>query len=205
MDNQVESGMESHYNPSQQTVIVIQQNQKSKLAAFLLTLFFGPLGLLYSTIEGGITMLFLAIISIALFIGTIMSGNSFYETFNISKTSLPIFIIWIVTLKIIEIAWAMNAIDSYNKKIVEAQQLPIIKSSSLDQTSSIPLTTTIQQEDQKMQELAHNLKDANINNIEQIILSHQNKLNHLKELKKLFDKGVLTKEEFDQQKFTILD
>lgn len=37
--------------------ITIQQPDKSVVIALLLTLFFGPLGMLYSTITGGIIML----------------------------------------------------------------------------------------------------------------------------------------------------
>lgn len=37
--------------------ITIQPPRKSVVAAFLLTFFFGPLGMLYSTVTGGIIML----------------------------------------------------------------------------------------------------------------------------------------------------
>ena len=42
--------------------VVVLANQKSVLAAFLLTFFFGPLGLLYASILGGIIMLIISAI-----------------------------------------------------------------------------------------------------------------------------------------------
>lgn len=54
--------------PSAATINVFQVQQKSLLAAFLLTLFFGPLGMLYSTIAGGVIMLvvYLAILGLSI-------------------------------------------------------------------------------------------------------------------------------------------
>ncbi|MEW7401323.1 hypothetical protein AB2S31_13830 [Elizabethkingia anophelis] len=44
------------------TQVIIVQNQKSVGLAFILTFFFGPLGMLYSTVAGGIIMFILSII-----------------------------------------------------------------------------------------------------------------------------------------------
>lgn len=51
---------------TKQTTTVIVKNQKSVGLSLLLTFFFGPLGLLYSTVTGGIVM-FLGSAVIALF------------------------------------------------------------------------------------------------------------------------------------------
>jgi len=69
--------------PSNVNVNVIS-NQKSVLAAVLLTLFFGPLGMFYSTIIGGIVMLILSIL-VAIF----TLGIGFLITW-------PVCIIWAV-------------------------------------------------------------------------------------------------------------
>lgn len=55
-------------NPAAATINVFQVQEKSLLAAFFLTLFFGPLGMLYSTIAGGVIMLvaYLAILGLSL-------------------------------------------------------------------------------------------------------------------------------------------
>lgn len=47
-------------------------NEKSRGVSFLLTLFFGPLGLLYSSVVGGIILIVLAIASAATVIGPII-------------------------------------------------------------------------------------------------------------------------------------
>lgn len=44
-----------------QTVVIIR-NQKSIGLSILLTLFFGPLGMLYSTVSGGIIMLIISVV-----------------------------------------------------------------------------------------------------------------------------------------------
>ena len=47
---------------SSQQVIIVQQ-PKSMLVAILLALFFGPLGLLYATITGGLIMIVVSLIT----------------------------------------------------------------------------------------------------------------------------------------------
>lgn len=51
------------------TTIITTKQEKSVLAAFLLTFLFGPLGLLYATIGGGIAMIIIAIIIGAVTLG----------------------------------------------------------------------------------------------------------------------------------------
>lgn len=46
---------------NQRPTVVIVQSQKSMGLAIILTLFFGPLGMLYSTIAGGIIMFIIGI------------------------------------------------------------------------------------------------------------------------------------------------
>jgi hypothetical protein len=84
---------------------------KSKSAglSFLLTFFFGPLGLFYSTISGGIIMLFgiPILISLIIGLGTVAGG--------------PIIgIIFLVFGWIICVIWGLIATNRYNSKLLEA-------------------------------------------------------------------------------------
>lgn len=51
------------------TTIIVAKTEKSVTAAFFLTFLFGPLGLLYASIAGGIIMIILAMIVIPLTLG----------------------------------------------------------------------------------------------------------------------------------------
>ncbi|ETX13634.1 hypothetical protein OCH239_09370 [Roseivivax halodurans JCM 10272] len=48
--------------PQNTTTIIVARQEKSVIAAFLLTFLFGPLGLLYATIGGGIFLIIVAMI-----------------------------------------------------------------------------------------------------------------------------------------------
>lgn len=56
MDNQNQPTPNQNQPPAQ-TVIIMGSNKKSMGLAIILALFFGPLGLLYSSVTGGIIML----------------------------------------------------------------------------------------------------------------------------------------------------
>jgi hypothetical protein len=47
-------------------------NEKSRLVSFVLTLIFGPLGLFYSSLAGGLVLLIVAVITAASIIGPII-------------------------------------------------------------------------------------------------------------------------------------
>ena len=81
-------------NPIQQNVVVLG-NAKSVGVAFFLALLFGPLGLLYASILGGVTMFFVALILFFILpvIGAVIS--------------------WIAC-----IIWACVAANNANKKLV---------------------------------------------------------------------------------------
>lgn len=103
--------MEQHNNPNQQqpqqqTVIVVGSgNQKSVGLAFLLAFLFGPLGLLYASVTGGIVMFILTGI-----IGIITLGIGFVLG-------------WIGS-----IIWAVVAVNNHNKKV--AGQTPFVHTQS---------------------------------------------------------------------------
>jgi len=67
---------------SNTTIIVNATPEKSVVAAFFLTLLFGPLGLLYASVAGGIIMIILALI-----IGAVTFGFGILITW-------PVAIIW---------------------------------------------------------------------------------------------------------------
>ena len=90
--NQNQAPYQVPYQP-QQTIIVVGQDKKSPVLAFFLTFFFGPLGLFYASITGGIVMLILDIF-VAIF------------TFGIG----------LLFTNIICVIWAMSAVSKYNKK-----------------------------------------------------------------------------------------
>ena len=81
--------------PAAATVNVFQVQEKSLLAAFLLTLFLGPLGMLYSTIAGGLIMLVVYLVILGLSVVTLGMASLLF---------LPAWIVCIV--------WAMIAAKS---------------------------------------------------------------------------------------------
>lgn len=78
--------------PQQQTIVIAGLNRKSAGVAFLLSFLFGPLGLFYASVTGGLVMLALSII-----IGIITLGFGLVLT-------------WIGS-----IVWAMIAVNKYNE------------------------------------------------------------------------------------------
>ena len=84
--------MEHQNSASQQTIVVVSK-QKSSAVAVILTLFFGPLGLLYSSVIGGIVMVILGAI-----IGVVTLG-------------FGLIVVWPAC-----IVWAIVAVNIANKK-----------------------------------------------------------------------------------------
>lgn len=81
----------------QRQVMVVRQT-KSVGVAILLTIFFGPLGMLYSTIGGAITMFFVTVV-----VGFLTVGLGLFLT-------QPVCVIW-----------GAVAASSYNKKLLEGR------------------------------------------------------------------------------------
>lgn len=79
-----------------QTTIVIIGGQKSAGVSLLLTILFGPLGLLYSSVIGGVVMIIASII-----IGFITLGFGLIVT-------------WIGS-----VIWGVIAVNSHNEKLLE--------------------------------------------------------------------------------------
>lgn len=90
--------MTTNTNPT--TIKVINVQEKSLLVAFLLTLFLGPLGMLYSTIIGGLIMIAVYLVIIGLSVVTLGMATVLF---------LPA---WIIC-----IAWGMIAAKNRNRMI----------------------------------------------------------------------------------------
>lgn len=88
-------------------------NSKSVGMAFILILFFGPFGMLYSTIIGGVVMLMLPIPIVIIMFTSAISGNLDGIAFGL------IFFIfyWVICL-----VWGVTAVNSYNKNLLKQLQ-----------------------------------------------------------------------------------
>lgn len=80
-----------------QKIVVVQGAGKSMAVAIILAILFGPLGMLYSTVKGGVIMF---IISIVVGIFTLGFG---------------LFILWPIC-----VIWSAVATNSYNQKALAA-------------------------------------------------------------------------------------
>ncbi len=84
-----------------QPQVIIAQAPKSMGLALLLTFLFGPLGLLYATVPGGLIMMCIGFV-----VGFITFGLGFL-------------IIWPISM-----VWAYMAVDKYNKALMSGQMPP---------------------------------------------------------------------------------
>ncbi len=113
------------------TQFVIVKSHKSTGIAILLTLLFGPIGLFYASVAGGIILTFVvpAILIILIFAGAIQSEAillaSLIFTFVIS------IFYWLIC-----IIWAIIAVQDYNKQLDEDFKRQQILNSSYNTTQS---------------------------------------------------------------------
>jgi hypothetical protein len=82
-------------NPASQQTVILMTKQKSVGLAFLLSFLFGPLGLLYASVSGGIIMMILGVI-----IGIFTLG-------------IGLIFVWIAS-----IIWAVVAANNANKAAI---------------------------------------------------------------------------------------
>jgi hypothetical protein len=90
---------------TQQPVVMI--GLKNKGLAFLLTLLFGPIGMLYATVAGAVWMF---IISGVIFVVSIVTGGIGALLF------LP--------AAIVQLIWSVNAVSSHNWKVLNGRYQP---------------------------------------------------------------------------------
>jgi hypothetical protein len=93
---------------------------KSLTLGFVLALLLGPLGLLYSTVVGGITMILATVAAWVLFFSLVVNRMDYYAPLatdtGVPWVTLLAFAIWI-TAEIISIIWAIAAVNSHNSKL----------------------------------------------------------------------------------------
>lgn len=96
---------------------------KSLGLAIVLTLFFGPLGLFYASITGGLIMCLTPVLLFALFIFGAVADSSF-----LLASSLVLLIVFAVSYWIICVIWSATAVSNHNNKVNEAiRQAELLK------------------------------------------------------------------------------
>lgn len=99
--------------------MVINQPQKSLGLAFLLTFLFGPLGLFYSSVVGGIVMILVSIVSSFLFYALVVNRLNYYDPgyTNTGSTWITLLAcgIWL-GIYLISIVWGVAAASAHNSR-----------------------------------------------------------------------------------------
>lgn len=96
------------------TQFVLTKSYKSTGIAILLTLIFGPMGLFYASVIGGLTMTFF--VPIALVIVNLIGAS---QGKNIFEVTMTLSIVIVLFYWVICIIWAANAVNEYNNRIAE--------------------------------------------------------------------------------------
>lgn len=91
---------------------IVTKSPKSIGIAILLTFLFGPIGLLYASVSGGLIMTFTPILLYLLFF-----VGLFQENYILVDLVSGLIIFFILTFWLINIIWAVISVKSYNKKI----------------------------------------------------------------------------------------
>ena len=91
---------------------IVTKSSKSIGIAILLTFLFGPIGLFYASVSGGLIMTFTPVFLVLLLIGGILQENSILVLW-----SSGLLIFFILTFWLINIIWAVLSVRNYNEKI----------------------------------------------------------------------------------------
>lgn len=112
------NSLNSKVEISNQQLTIAMINKKSKGVGLLLTLLFGPIGMLYSTVNGAITML---IIGIAIIVASFaLFGVSFStDDFSLLFKGYPLLFLGSIVYWIMCLVMTVNSIDKHNAKIIE--------------------------------------------------------------------------------------
>lgn len=94
------------------TPILVTKSTKSVGIAILLTFLFGPIGLFYASVSGGLIMTFTPILLILLTLVGLFQENSL-----LLGWSFGLLIVFAATFWLINIIWAVISVTSYNKEI----------------------------------------------------------------------------------------
>ena len=92
----------------------VTKSPKSIGVAILLTFLFGPVGLFYASISGGLIMTFTPIVLFLLFMVGIIQENIL-----LVEWSVMLLIVFVLTYWLICIIWAAISVNSYNREIEE--------------------------------------------------------------------------------------
>jgi len=97
----------------------VSQPQKSLVLGFVLAFFFGPLGLFYASVVGGVVMILVGIAAYALFfmliVGRLETYVPLFTDTGITWVTLVAMGIW-AALVLASVVWAIAAISAYNNK-----------------------------------------------------------------------------------------
>jgi hypothetical protein len=100
--------------------------RKSLFLGFFLAFLFGPLGLFYSTVVGGLIMILVTVGAWALFFVLVVNRMDYYAPLStdsgIPWVTLLSLGIW-VAVWVISIIWAIVAVNSHNNKL----QTPMVR------------------------------------------------------------------------------
>jgi hypothetical protein len=94
------------------TPFLVTKSPKSMGIALLLTFLFGPIGLLYASVSGGLIMIFTPIFILLLLI---FGGSQ--NNLVLVGSSLGLIMIFALSYWLINIIWAVLGVIDYNKKI----------------------------------------------------------------------------------------
>jgi predicted membrane protein len=123
---------------------------KSLGLAIVLTLFFGPLGLFYASITGGLIMCLTPVLLFALFVFGAVADSSF-----LLASSLFLLIVFVLSYWIICVIWAATAVSNHNNKVNDAKRqaelLKQLKETNPTDTSTQNTNFTRQTSNQKTQ------------------------------------------------------
>ena len=107
--------------------IIIAPSTKSVGLAIVLTIFFGPLGLFYASVIGGLIMIFIPIIflylsytgNLSILLGFLKDSPLIHEisSASVMGTLITTFIIVPLLYWLICIIWAVIAVNSYNNNV----------------------------------------------------------------------------------------
>lgn len=98
--------------------MVMMQQPKSLGMAIALTIFFGPFGLLYATVKGGVIMIMVGLVSLIVFLVSIASATADVMQGGAGTTIMGPVFVWIGFLSWPgSIAWACYAVPKYNDNV----------------------------------------------------------------------------------------
>ena len=128
------------------TPFIVTKSPKSIGIAMLLTLLFGPIGLFYASISGGLIMTIIPIIFILLLYAGVLQENSLLMAWTSGLIIIFILIYWLIIL-----IWAVISVRSYNEEL------------EVDAKRQLELWNSLHEKDQNQYVININQKSPDIN------------------------------------------